>query len=348
MLATLAATRSDDLRQTFAVPPEGRLWRELAELDADTAALPYARASRPLSIVRARRAFGGLLDTVRPDAAIFHGSWVHAMFASTARERGCRIAFWQHAPIVRPHWPDRWATRTAPDLVIANSRFTAAAPAFPGHPAHVVYCPVAVPRPMSADERTSGRHALGAGEADVIVLMAARMEMFKGHHVLLEAARILDRGDVVVWIAGGVQDPREQSYFDRLARDSRGLRTRVSLLGHREDVPALMQLADVYCQPNAAPEPFGIAIAEAMLSSLPCVVSDAGGAAELVDRTCGVLTNCGDAAAVAQAIERLATDRAQRRAMGRAAAARACALVDPAQRLTQLHALFAGQPAHAG
>jgi glycosyltransferase involved in cell wall biosynthesis len=77
-------------------------------------------------------------------------------------------------------------------------------------------------------------------------------------------------------------------------------------------------------------------------------VSDAGGAAELVDGTCGVLTNCGDAAAVAQAMGRLAADPAQRREMGRAAAARARALVDPAQRLTQLHSLFSGQPAHAG
>ena len=66
-------------------------------------------------------------------------------------------------------------------------------------------------------------------------------------------------------------------------------------LGQREDVPRLMAAADVFCQPNTGPEPFGIVLVEALYAGLPVVTSGFGGAAEIVDQTCGVLTAPGDA-----------------------------------------------------
>jgi len=98
----------------------------------------------------------------------------------------------------------------------------------------------------------------------------------------------------------------------------------------------LMRVADIYCQPNLKGEPFGIAIAEAMLASLPCVVSAAGGAAELLDDSCSVITPPGDVAAVADALQRLAADRDLRARMGEAGAARASLRTDPAGRLQEL------------
>lgn len=338
MLATLAATRSDALIQQFAVSPENRLSRELRDMGLEPAALPSARASRPLSVLRARRAFARVLSDLKPDAAVFHGSWTHAMFATVAREHGSIVAFWQHAPITVPRWPDRWAAWTAPDVSIVNSRFTASAPAFPSVPGHIIYCPVPMPPSMSVEERRAGRAALGADDQNVIVLMAARLESWKGHTALIEAARLVGRGDVRIWIAGGVQRPVERPYLEQLeAQISRdGLAASVSLLGERTDVPALMRLADIYCQPNLAPEPFGIAIAEAMRAALPCIVSNTGGAAELVNATCGILTPPGDACGVAAAIDRLARDRAERSALGLAGALRAASMTDPAGRLAEL------------
>jgi glycosyltransferase involved in cell wall biosynthesis len=347
MLATLAATPSGAVTQQFAVPPAGRLWRELQDLGAGPLALPWARASRPLSVVSARRGFARLLSAVKPDAAVFHGSWSHAIFASVARAHGALVAFWQHTPIMNPHWPDRWASWTAPDVLIANSRFTATALAFPRAAAHVIYCAVPSPSAITAESRRAGRAALGATDADLVVFLAARLEMTKGHQVLVDAARLLDRRDVTIWIAGGVQREEERPYLDQLTASAAGLRTRIALLGEREDVPALMQLADLYCQPNLVPEPFGIAIAEAMRAGLPCVVSNAGGAAELVDETCGIVTEPGDTAGVAAAIGRLAADPAARAAMGRAAASRAALLTDPAGRLADMAAALTLQPTHA-
>jgi glycosyltransferase involved in cell wall biosynthesis len=345
MLATFAATPSRSLAQEFAVSPTGRLWRELRGLGVAPAALPPARASRPFSVLAARRSFARVLSDTNVDAAIFHGSWTHALFASVARERDVIVAFWQHAPIIQPRWPDRWAARIPPDVVIANSLFTAAAPAFIGAPIHVINCPVPETVGISREERKAGRAALGAGPDDVAVLMAARLEAWKGHQVLIDAVHFLRDDRLKVWIAGGVQRSTERSYHQELEQQiaDAGLADSVALLGEREDVQSLMMFADIYCQPNCAPEPFGIAIAEAMRSGLPCVVSNTGGSAELVDNECAFLPSPGEPIDVAVAIARLAADPALRSRMGRAAAARGARMTDPEARLTEVAAALSVQ-----
>jgi glycosyltransferase involved in cell wall biosynthesis len=347
MLATFAATPSHSLAQEFAVSPANRLWRELRGMGMTPAPLPAARASRPFSVLAARRAFARLLSDTGVDAAIFHGSWTHAIFATVARERDVVVAFWQHAPIIEPRWPDRWAARVPPDVVIANSLFTAAAPAFIGAPMHVIHCPVAETYRISSEDRKAGRAALGAMADDVVVLMAARLEALKGHKVLIEAIQLLGDARLKVWIAGGVQQDAERSYYHELEQQisEAGLQSSISLLGEREDVQSLMALADIYCQPNSAPESFGIAIAEAMRSGLPCVVSNTGGTAELVDAESAVLTSPRDPIDVAVAIAKLAADPVLRSRMGRAAAARASRMTDPKARLTEVAAALSVQTA---
>lgn len=335
MLATLAATKSDGLEQHFAVSDANRLFAELRDVHARVIALPRARASRPMTILSARREFSRLLDESNPDAAIFHGSWTHGMFAPVAKGSSPIVAFWQHAPIAKPRWPDRWASWTRPDVLIANSRFTASAPAFSGISPSIIHCPVLPVRALPASERAMARQQLGVSDSDLVVLMAARLEAWKGHSVLIEAAARMKSTPVKVWIAGGVQRPGEETYFEDLQRAAAAAGN-VTLLGQRNDTQRLMALADVYCQPNTAPEPFGLAIAEAMSAGVPCVVSRSGGAAELVNDECGMLTAAGDSQSVADALRSLIADRARRASLGEAARRRAALLTDPVARLDQL------------
>lgn len=336
MLVTLASTAHPAVRQEFAVSFGGRLEQELREAGVVVHRLPSPRASRPLMIWRARRAFMTMQAKAAPDVTIFHSAWPHAMFAGTARAGGARICFWQHQPITTPAWPDRWARFVRPDVAVFNSRFTQARPAFADVPGRVIYCPVAGPSEVSPDERRALRASLAAADDDVVVLMAARFERWKGHEVLLKAAKLLPEGTPIrIWIAGASQ-ASESRYASELAAAASGLGARVSLLGERDDVPTLMQLADVYCQPNLKGEPFGIAIAEAMRAGLPCVVSAGGGAAELLDEACGVIVAPGDADAIAKALEQLAADPAARRRLGDAAERQASRLTDPAGRLMEL------------
>jgi glycosyltransferase involved in cell wall biosynthesis len=345
MLVTMAATAHPRLAQHFVVAFAGRLEQELAAAGAAVRRLPSPRASRPLMIWRARRAFASVLEEVEPAAVIFHGAWPHAMFAATARAADASIGFWQHQPIAHPAWPDRWARRVQPDFVVFNSAFTEARPAFVDVPGTVIHCPVAPPPTIDATTRAAKRAALGAAKDDVVVLTAARLERWKGHAVLLEAARLRPSARLRIWIAGGVQRPEEERYYDALAAAAHGVGGAVSLLGDRTDVPELMRLADVYCQPNLRGEPFGIAIAEAMCAGLPCVVSAPGGAAELLDDSCAIRTPPGDAAAIADALRQLTDDAALRARMGRAAAVRASALTDPGGRLADLERVLAAHVA---
>ena len=349
MLVTLGSTPHPAVKQEFVVSFGGRLERELQQAGAAVHRLPAARVSRPLMVWRARRAFAALLERIGAGVVVFHSAWPHAMFAASARASGARIIFWQHQPITRAEWPDRWARFVRPDFVIFNSRFTQAHPAFPAVPGRIIHCAVGEPPPILPDERQALRAELGAAPEDVVILMAARFERWKGHDILVSAAERLGlEAPWRIWIAGSASTAAEQSYAAEVAALTSTLpsplRQRIVLLGERTDVPALMRLADVYCQPNLKGEPFGIAIAEAMRSKLPSVVSGGGGAAELLDETSGVATAPRDVVAVARALRELIDDRPRRRAMGEAAAARAARLTDPAARLQDVaDVVFAAQ-----
>ena len=95
--------------------------------------------------------------------------------------------------------------------------------------------------------------------------------------------------------------------------------------------PRLLAAADIHCQPNTAPEPFGLAFVEALHAGLPVVTSDLGGAREIVHARCGVLVRAGDVAALGAALQALIDDRrAAAPARGRRPGPRA-RLCDPAR-----------------
>ena len=70
-----------------------------------------------------------------------------------------------------------------------------------------------------------------------------------------------------------------------------------------------------------------------MYAGLPVITSGFGGAAEIVDQTCGVLTTPGDPEAVAAALGSLVQDPSRRRVLGVAGPSRAESLCDPARQL---------------
>jgi glycosyltransferase involved in cell wall biosynthesis len=249
-----------------------------------------------------------------------------------------------HGEVNGSHWLERWAARTPPDLVIANSRFTADSSArlFSHSPVEFVYPPVAA---EVAGERTTQRQRLRSdlatpGEATVI-LMVSRIEPLKGHRVLLDAlARLREIPNWRCWIVGGAQRPAEESLLAELQRhtERHSLADHVRFVGQRSDVSALMAAADIYCQPNVGPEGFGLTFIEALRAGLPVVTSNIGGAAETVDASCGVLTPPGDATAVADALRALMGDRERRATLGAAGPARVAELCDPRQQLLWLAA----------
>jgi len=113
------------------------------------------------------------------------------------------------------------------------------------------------------------------------------------------------------------------------------LTSRVSFLGERSDVPDLLRAADIFCQPNSGPEPFGIVFVEALYAGLPVVTTDMGGPKEIVDASCGFLV-APEPAAVAAALRRLISEPALRKKLAEAAPARARQLCDPQARIEEI------------
>jgi glycosyltransferase involved in cell wall biosynthesis len=112
----------------------------------------------------------------------------------------------------------------------------------------------------------------------------------------------------------------------------------VRFLGERRDVPLLMRAADLYCQPNEMPEPFGVVFAEAMLAGLPVVTASMGGAPEVVSEACGRLVAPGDTVALTRALGELIEDAALRARLGAEGPGRARARCAPDVVLPQIAA----------
>lgn len=334
MLATLASPRAavDGVRQAFALCFSGRLADELRAAHAEVHLLAPVRMSRPWTAVRARRALDRLIRNAPPDVVICHSSWTHALFAPVAQGRRTPVVFWLHDAVTGRPWTDRLARRARPDLAICTSAFAAKTLGrlWADVPWRVLYPPVLPPSGETVD-RQAIRTALGVAAGDAVILQASRMEPWKGHRLLIQALGTLrDTVGWTCWIAGGAQRPHEAAHLAemRALADSVGVADRVRFLGQRDDVRALMAAADVLCQPNLAPEPFGIAYVEALHAGLPVVATALGGPREIVDATCGVLVPPGDAAALGDALRALVADPARRAALGAAGPFRAAALCD--------------------
>ncbi|MGO8917307.1 MAG: glycosyltransferase family 4 protein [Stellaceae bacterium] len=98
-----------------------------------------------------------------------------------------------------------------------------------------------------------------------------------------------------------------------------GLSGRVHFLGKRMDVADLMRSCDLFVFPSFY-EGFALSVVEAMASGLPVIVSDRVGTSEIVTDECGfVLSQAENCEALADAMQRVATDPVLRRRMGTAA-----------------------------
>jgi glycosyltransferase involved in cell wall biosynthesis len=334
-----------EMQQEFALAFDGPLAGRLRSSTSAVHLLPPVQLRNPLSVIRSRRALLRLLRRRHFDAVISHSPWCQAVYAPAVRAGSTPLLFWMHGTF-DGHWLQKLASRHAPDLAICNSHYTASTLAriYPGLHSEVVRNPVPNGAAV-AGARNRLRRQFGSPENEIVVLMASRMEAWKGHFNLLHAAAQLspDR-NWTIWIAGAAQTTAEKEYSETIAAEVErlNLASRVKFLGQRSDVPDLMRAADIFCQPNAGPEPFGIVFVEALQAGVPVVTFSMGGPREILDESCGILVAPGDVSALARALTRLIDDSQLRARMGAAGPDRARFLCDPATQVRRVHDLVAG------
>jgi glycosyltransferase involved in cell wall biosynthesis len=349
MLTTLARNRAlcARMQPEFGICFEGRLADELDAAHASVHRLGQVRVRYPLSVLRARRRLQSLIAERRFDVVICHLAWAHAIFASTVRAAGLPLVFWVHGPFAPGHWLERWAHQTIPDLALCNSKFTLdmLREAFPGARSDFLYYPISPADPGALeDSRAAIRAELHTDPDATVIVQTSRMEPWKGHALHLEALGSLRKvPGWICWQVGGPQRSSEARYFESLKQQAArlGISGRVRFAGQRADVPRLLSAADIFCQPNAGPEPFGIAFVEALAAGLPVITTRVGAANEVVGESCGILVPPGDLTALAAALKSLITNPRARRALAAMGPARAHELTDPAQQLGKLADLLA-------
>ncbi|MGA3031400.1 MAG: glycosyltransferase [Candidatus Limnocylindrales bacterium] len=184
------------------------------------------------------------------------------------------------------------------------------------------------------------RASLGLGDR-FTWLAVGRLVEAKGYLDMLAAFRQVreHHPDAVLMIAGN--GPLEE--LIRTTARQAGIEHGVTLLGLRQDVPALMQAADAFVM-SSKWEGLPMVLLEAGASSLPIVATDVGGGRDaILDGVSGHLTPAGDPVALAQAMCHVMELRVRdREAMGAAGRGHICRTFDIEVVVDMWEALYAG------
>jgi glycosyltransferase involved in cell wall biosynthesis len=179
-------------------------------------------------------------------------------------------------------------------------------------------------------ERKSVRRELGVRPDELVVMQVARLNRLKDYPTAIRAmAQVFETAPHTRLVIVG--DGEERSAVEHLVAQQ-GLGERVMLLGTRDDVPRLLQGADVFLL-SSITEGIALTLIEAMATGLPCVATRVGGNEEVVvDEETGLVAAPSDPTQLANQLRRLCEDGSLRRRLGEAGYQRARVRFD-AQRM---------------
>jgi glycosyltransferase involved in cell wall biosynthesis len=208
----------------------------------------------------------------------------------------CAISAWfKGIPVLVVHVRDypkhryltRFVLRQANRTLVA-SRYIAQAlgDLVPGASSSIEVIPNGVAMPVLPEMPASEiRRELGVPEDAFVITMIAQMAPWKRHNLFLDALALLQRRDDLIHgiVVGDDIWQRNGEYEEGLHLRARmpDLNGRITFLGAREDIGAILSASDICVLPSYQ-EPFGRVVVEAWLVGVPVVVSNVGGPAELV------------------------------------------------------------------
>jgi glycosyltransferase involved in cell wall biosynthesis len=163
---------------------------------------------------------------------------------------------------------------------------------------------------------------LSPAEPGVIrVGLVAAMAHWKGHGVFLRAVSLLSKSlPIRAYVVGGLLYKTKSSQIDpaelKMLARTLNIEDRVGFTGFVDDTASVMRGLDIVVHASTKPEPFGLVIAEAMAVGRPVIVSEAGGAAEILQLSSAALGfSPGNVTGLATRISEFACDPELRRTM---------------------------------
>lgn len=157
------------------------------------------------------------------------------------------------------------------------------------------------------------------GRAGTRVVSIANIRPEKDQLTLMRAMAIVVRElvEVHLLIVGSPSDP---AYHDRIQREiaKQNLRDHITMLGQRQDVPAILHSCDVGVL-SSSKEGFPLALVEYGLAGLPAVATDVGECAAVLQHGgVGIVVPPGEPDRLAAALLSLLRSRERRAALGKA------------------------------
>lgn len=296
----------------------GPLTGSLAATGIETFACPeLIRNINPAKDLRAVSRITRIIHRFQPDVVAAHSSKAGLVGRLAARRADVPCVFTAHgwaftegvpAPRRRIYRTIERLAATLASTIICVSEYDRRIGIAAGIPAaRLVTVHNGVPDVPLVDRSRPG----GGGPVRIVMVGGFRAQ--KDQQTLLRAVHGL--GQVHLDLVG------DGPAIDQARRlvDDLDLTNRVTFLGNRSDVPAVLARAHVFAL-STNWEGFPLSTLEAMRSGLPAVVTEVGGVAEAVsDGETGFLVPRGDVSTLHDRLAALVNDPERREAMGRAA-----------------------------
>jgi glycosyltransferase involved in cell wall biosynthesis len=305
----------------------------VAECRAAGTPAAVVRAGRLREIHRYARSVARLRGEFRrdrPDVVVGWMTKAQLYAGPAARLAGVPVVWCQLGMPSARSGLDRAATALPARGIVAVSQATARAQRAlrPRRPVEVVHPGVDLERfdPGRLPSPSDTRARLGLPAEGGLVGIVARLQRWKGIHVLVEALpHVIRRHPNLHCVVVGGRHDLEPEYEPHLRRTvtELGLEERVIFAGRQRDVPPWFQAMDVVVHASDD-EPFGLTIVEAMALGKPVVAAAGGGPLEIIrDSVDGLLVGPGDVRGLASAVTRLLGDAELAGRLGKAAQQRA-------------------------
>jgi len=145
----------------------------------------------------------------------------------------------------------------------------------------------------------------------VVVMLPGRLTSWKGQDVFIDALNSIKDLSFTALCVGDTED---NPSFTRKLRErisSYGLTNKVKLVGHCQDMPAALKLADLVVSASSSqPEAFGKVAIEAMAMAKPIIATKHGGSLEtILDNETGWLVEPSRPEALAEKLRDVVTDK---------------------------------------
>lgn len=249
------------------------------------------------------------------------GAALTRMAAKKARESGTKVIYTAHgfhffdgAPLLNwlVYYPIEWLLSFQTDTLITINQEDYQRARKHLHAKKTKFVPgvgIDAKKFDNQMDRQEMRHSLGLDDNTIALIFVGELNKNKNQGMLLQAVEQLRMQSLpVVLLLAGTGD-QEKTYQD-MARE-RKIQDSIQFLGWREDIPALLQSADIYTSASQR-EGLPLNLVEAQLAGLPVIATDVRGQRDIVlENKTGYLTPI-DAKKIVDKIAKLINDVALR------------------------------------